>query len=49
MKKYVNLQDVLEMVMQYCPDDDGSCSKAENDLRDLLDDIENLQTIEVDN
>ena len=28
--------------MQYCPDDDGSCSKADRDIRELLDDLENM-------
>lgn len=28
--------------MQYCPDDDGSCSKADRDIRKLLDDLENM-------
>lgn len=39
---------VLEIVMQYCPDDDGSCSKSHVDMRDMLDDIENLPTIEAE-
>lgn len=26
----------------YCPDDDGSCNKADRDIRELLDDLENL-------
>ena len=30
------------MVLPYCPDDDGTCSKSGDDLRNLLDDIENL-------
>lgn len=35
-------QQAIDAVMQYCPDDDGSCSKADRDIRELLDDIENL-------
>ena len=34
-------QTVLELVMKYCPDDDGTCSNLGKDLRELLDDIEN--------
>ena len=40
-----DLDAVVELAMQYCPDDDGACSKADVDLRDLLDEIENLPTI----
>lgn len=42
--EYINKEDVLELIMHYCPDDDGSCS-ATGDIRYLLDDIENLPTI----
>ena len=38
----VSRQAAIDAVMQYCPDDDGSCSKADRDIRELLDDIENL-------
>lgn len=34
---------VLDMVMKYCPDDDGTCSKLGADLRELLDDIEAVE------
>ena len=33
---------VLEVVTKYCPDDDGTCSKLGADLKELLDDIENI-------
>ncbi|WP_303834684.1 hypothetical protein [Ruminococcus flavefaciens] len=33
---------VLDLVMKYCPDDDGTCSKLGADLRELLDDIEDI-------
>lgn len=33
---------VLDIVAGYCPDDDGTCSKLGADLRELLDDIENI-------
>lgn len=38
----ISRQAAIDAVMQYCPDDDGSCSKADRDIRELLDDIENL-------
>ena len=47
MKKYVSLQAVLDIVGQYCPDDDGSCSKADRDIRDLLNEIEEIPTADV--
>lgn len=47
MKEYVSLQTVLDIVMQYCPDDDGSCSKAGVDLREMLDEIEALPIVEL--
>lgn len=40
-----DLDAATELAMQYCPDDDGSCSKAGADLRELLDEIETLPTI----
>lgn len=42
--EYVNKDDVLELVMHYCPDDDGSCSNL-GDIRDLLDEIEALPSL----
>ena len=42
MADLVDKQSVVELVMCYCPDDDGGCSKADTDVRDLLDEIENL-------
>ena len=36
----VDIRKVLEIAMQYVADDDGSCSKANEDLRYMLDDIE---------
>ena len=30
--------------MQYCPDDDGICSKADDDIRNLLDELEALSS-----
>ena len=37
---------VIEKVMNYCKDDDGSCVEASADIRELLDEIENLPTIQ---
>lgn len=48
MSDLIDKQSVLEIAMRYCPDDDGSCSKAGNDLREMLDEIEALPTIEPD-
>ena len=42
----INLEDVLAICSHYCPDDDGTCSKAGSDLREMLDEIEALPTIE---
>ena len=38
----VNRQAVLDIAFKYCSDDDGACSKPDADLREMLDDIENL-------
>ena len=35
-------QDAIDIAMQYCPDDDGSCSKAGNDIREMLDELEDM-------
>lgn len=47
MEEYVSLQAVLDIASQYCPDDDGSCSKADVDLREMLDEIEALPSADV--
>lgn len=36
----------IEIAMEYCPDDDGSCSKADIDTREMLDELENLPAID---
>ena len=41
--EYILLSDALEIAMQYCPDDDGSCSKADRDVREMLDELETKQ------
>ena len=36
---------VINIAMQYCPDDDGSCSRADVDMREMLDEIEALPDV----
>lgn len=47
MDEYISRGDVLDIVSQYCPDDDGSCSKADVDPREMLDEIEALPASDV--
>lgn len=47
MKEYIELKAAVELAMQYCPDDDGTCSKADRDIRELLDELENLPSIQL--
>lgn len=44
----INLKDVLTICFAYCPDDDGCCSKAGHDLREMLDEIEELPIVHID-
>ena len=44
--KPIDADVVIEKVMNYCKDDDGSCVEASADIRELLDEIENLPTIQ---
>lgn len=44
---YISRKDILDIVFQYCPDDDGSCSKADVDPREMLDEIEALPAADV--
>ena len=46
MPELIERQAALEIAMCYCPDDDGCCSKAGHDIREMLDEIEALPTIE---
>lgn len=48
MPELINRQAALEIAMSYCPDDDGCCSKAGHDLREMLDEIEALPTIKAE-
>ena len=45
--EYIKREAVLDIAMMYCPDDDGSCSKAGEDLRDMLDEIESIPAADV--
>ena len=47
MAEYLELEKVIDVVMQYCPDDDGICTKVDADLREMLDEIEALPTADV--
>ena len=47
MAEYIDREAVIEIAMQYCKDDDGSCSKAETDLREMLDEIEAIPAADV--
>lgn len=49
MDDLIDKQSVVDIVMCYCPDDDGSCSKADVDIRELLDEIENMSAVNRDN
>lgn len=44
----IDADKVLNIVAAYCPDDDGSCSKAGVDLREMLDEIEALPEIDAE-
>lgn len=48
MAEYIELKAAVELAMQYCPDDDGTCSKADKAIRELLDELENLPSIQLD-
>lgn len=47
MAEYISREAAIEIAMQYCPDDDGSCSKGLADLRDMLDEIESIPAADV--
>ena len=42
----ISREAALEILMRYCPDDDGSCTKADVDPREMLDEIENLPAVD---
>lgn len=47
MNDYIIRNAAVEKAMEYCPDDDGSCSKAGTDLRELLDELEDIPAADV--
>ena len=47
-KDIIYRQNAIELARQYCPDDDGTCSKADEDMRNLLDELENLPSAVVE-
>ena len=47
MTEYIEREAALEIAMQYCPDGDGSCSKAGVDMREMLDEIESIPAADV--
>lgn len=44
----ISRQAAIDVAMCYCPDDDGTCSKADRDIRELLDELENLPSAQPD-
>ena len=38
----ISRQAALDIAFKYCPDDDGTCSEAGSDMRNMLDEIEAL-------
>ena len=47
MAEYIRREDILDIASQYCIDDDGSCSKVDVDLREMLNEIEALPSADV--
>lgn len=55
MPELIDRQEALDIAMSYCPDDGrnraskyGRCSKAGHDLREMLDEIEELPIVHID-
>ena len=46
MDDLISRQAALDISMKYCSDDDGSCSEPHTDLREMLDEIENLPSVD---
>ena len=46
--RLIDGDEVLNIIAKYCPDDDGTCSCAGEDLRELLDEIEAIPTVEAE-
>lgn len=47
MSDYISRDAAVEIAMRYCPDDDGSCSEAGADLREMLDELEAIPAADV--
>ena len=47
MTGYIRREAAVEIAMRYCPDDDGSCSEAGTDLREMLDELEAIPAADV--
>ena len=47
MSDYISRGAAIEIAMRYCPDDDGSCSDAGTDLREMLDELEAIPAANV--
>lgn len=45
MAELIDMQDVIELAMKYCPDDDGTV-QCGGDIRELLDELENLPPVQ---
>ena len=48
MSDLISRSAAIKIAMLYCPDDDGSCSKANIDIREMLDDLENLPAVDAE-
>ena len=46
MKEYIEREAALDIVTEWCPDDDGSVGKT-GDLRDMLDELEAIPAADV--
>lgn len=47
MDDLISRRAAINIAMQYCPDDDGSCSKAGADIREMLDELEDLPSAQL--
>lgn len=45
--EYIPRSDVIEIAMEWCPDDDGSVGKV-GDLREMLDELESIPAADVE-
>ena len=48
MNDLISRQAAVELAMKYCPDDDGAV-QCDGDIRELLDELENLPSAQPDN